>query len=258
MSAPRIGKIAYVNTAPFFHAWPARKFPITSGVPRELAQSARDGKIAAAPLPIVECWDLEENFKNLGPWGIAAKKECRSVLVFSRRPFSELNNTTIGLTQESSTSVILCDVLIRQRYNHSVKLRRGLEPQDEAWLVIGDSALKLLESGHKTWPYVTDLATEWWNWQKLPFVFARWVVKKDEPALENELSAVLHASLTSGKRSLPIIAQKEAARLRLPAAKIVSYLDAFDYVLDQDAEKAIKLFREFAGQHKPELAAVGS
>jgi chorismate dehydratase len=253
VSAPRVGKISYLNTAPFFYQWPAKKFPVAPGVPRALADDARAGKISAAPLPIVECWDLEDTFKSLGPWGIAAKKECRSVLVFSRRPFSQLNNTTIGLTLESSTSVVLCDVLIRQRYNHAVRLRRGLEANDEAWLVIGDQALKFLESGHKTWPYVTDLATEWWNWQKLPFVFARWVVKKNEPALETELSAALHASLTAGKRSLSAIAQKEAIRLRLPGAKILSYLNVFDYVLDDKAEEAIALFRDFAKERTPEL-----
>jgi predicted solute-binding protein len=57
-----VGRIAYTNTEPFFQKWPIDRFPLTYGVPRALAGAARAGEIVAAPLPIVECWDLENTF----------------------------------------------------------------------------------------------------------------------------------------------------------------------------------------------------
>jgi chorismate dehydratase len=257
MSGPRVGKISYLNTTPFFYKWPEDKFPIVPGVPRELAKAARAGQIIAAPLPIVECWDMEDSFSPLGAWGITAMKECRSVLVFSKRPFSELNATTIGATQESSTSVVLCDVLIRHRYKHKVRLRRGLENKDEAWLVIGDSALGMIETARKEWPYVTDLAAEWWDWQKLPFVFARWVVNKKNPDLASAISSALETSLSAGLKSLDAIAKKEATVLSMSPHQIVSYLKVFNYKINEEAEGAIQLFRQLA-HRVPELAAAGA
>lgn len=248
-----VGKISYVNTAPFFYDWPEMEFPLVPGVPRELAQMALEGKIVAAALPIVECWKMEDLFAPLGTWGIVAKQKCESVLVFSRRPFSELNNTIIGVTQESSTSIVLCDVLQRCRYNNNIHLRRGFHPTDEAILVIGDEALQLFQAGRQSWPYVTDLAAEWWDWHKLPFVFARWVIKRNDLPLENSLWRVVQSSLSAGRRSLPLIAEQQKEVLRLPPQKILSYLDNFEYEVSRAGQESIGIFRDLAGLPAPEL-----
>src|SRR4051812_41605764 len=128
-----IARIAYANTAPFFHFWPAAPFHLMNGSPRELAQAAQAGDVLAGPLPLVECWKLENEFAPLGNWGIAARQRVRSVYVFSRRPFRELRDATIGLTTESSTSVLLCATLLHHKYNVTARLHDGLGPEDDAW-----------------------------------------------------------------------------------------------------------------------------
>ena len=42
-----IARIAYTNTEPFFYQWPADEFPLHLGVPRALAQEAREGHVDA-------------------------------------------------------------------------------------------------------------------------------------------------------------------------------------------------------------------
>ena len=74
--------------------------------------------------------------------GISSRKKCRSVLLFSKMPFSELNRVSIGVTRESSTSVALCHLLLEERYHNTARFRKGLQVQDAAWLVIGDQALR--------------------------------------------------------------------------------------------------------------------
>lgn len=252
----KVARIAYTNTEPFFHYWDSEQFPVSSGVPRVLALAAKDQDIIAGPLPIVECWNLERQFFPLSNWGIAAKERCRSVFVFSQRPFSELNHVKIGVTRESSTSVMLCAVLLEQKYGNQFEMHRGLDAADDAWLVIGDQALKMAYSPSQLsrWTHVTDLATEWWDWQKLPFVFAQWVVRKDlDPTIRSRLTKLVHLSYHRGMVALQDISEKESLRLGLHAELIQEYLKGFMYELSSEAIRSAALFRELVARNETNL-----
>lgn len=252
----KIGRIRYLNTEPFFADWNGGKFPVVEGAPRPLAQLAKSGDIAAAPLPIVECWGLEKEFSPLGRFGIAVKQESGSVFVLSKKPFKELNAAVVGLTQESSTSVILAKVLIEEKYGHHVRMKRGFLSSDDAWLVIGDEALALNAAGPSAeWPYLTDLAAEWWSWKKLPFVFARWIARNDTPSpVLHELGKQVESSLASGRQQLDVIAQQGSSQLHIPAPILLRYLRSFIYELGPQEEAAIAEFRRLA-QKSHELIA---
>lgn len=242
----KVAQIAYTNTAPFFHFWPKGEFELVPGVPKELAQAARVGDVAAGPLPLVECWALENEFEPLGSYGIAAREKCRSVFVFSKMPFSEMDNITVGVTRESATSVILLQTLIRLKYGHNVTVRPGLRAEDDAWLVIGDQALKWVSKPVAVnWPHATDLATEWWNWQGKPFVFAQWVVQKELiQQTKQKLEETLQKSLREGLVALPQVALSHIQRLGLPAATVIAYLSGMIYELGDDEKEGMKIFRE--------------
>lgn len=255
-----VARISYTNTAPFFHFWETDQFPLTSGVPRALARAAKDGDVVAGPLPVVECWNLEQEFMPLGNWGIAALQKCRSVFVFSNRPFKELDRITIGVTRESSTSVALCSLLIHEKYGHRVRLRRGLETTDEAWLVIGDQALQMGYSPASLtrWTYVTDLATEWWDWQGLPFVFAQWVVnRKMDPVVRGRLARHLQYSFHRGMASLHEIAEKQSERLHLQPELLSEYLKGFMYQFSSEAEYSMRKFKQMVQESEIDLTPAG-
>ncbi len=245
----KIARISYANTEPFFYGWDnspdARAFEYQLGAPKQLAEAAHRGEVIAGPLPIVECWALEADFAPLGSWSIAARERCRSVYVLSKVPFSELDHVTIGATKDSATSVMLCETLIREKYGNDARIRRGLQMEDAAWLVIGDQAMQLVASPLvREWPYVTDLATEWWNWKKLPFVFARWVVRRDTlPEVQSRLNSLIRASLDASKKNLPAITTAVATRTKLSPVFLESYFTEMMYEMDADAHASEKLFR---------------
>ncbi|MCB4757163.1 MAG: menaquinone biosynthesis protein [Elusimicrobia bacterium] len=244
-----VARIAYTNTEPFFFHWPLHQFPLVSGVPRQLAAEAAspDDDILAGPLPLVETWKLEDRYEPLS-WGIAAKETCQSVLLLSHQPISEINNITIGVTNESSTSVALCDIILKGRYNHQVRLRRGLQHGDEAWLVIGDQALRIFAGPRLgEWNYVTDLANEWWDWHGLPFVFARWVLNKSAQIDEkNQLMEAIRTSLAAGLESIPSIALYQSSLMKIPVQAIAEYLQGFIYELGPQEEAAVEIFRQLS------------
>lgn len=253
----KIARISYANTEPFFHHWPTGEFTLQPGVPKELADAARRGEVIAGPLPLVECWALEDEFVPLGPWGIAAREKSRSVFVLSRQPFSELDHMTIGVTKESATSVVLCETLIREKYRNTVTIRKGLNLEDTAWLVIGDQALHLsMNPAANAWPYITDLASEWWGWKQLPFVFARWVVRRDlDQSLREQLNRCVEKSFRKGMDNLPALAQAISIKMNLPPEFLVHYLHGLVYELDTDAEKSNLIFRELAEKSSTSLVA---
>jgi chorismate dehydratase len=208
----RIARIAYINTDPFFYEWAGGDaFELISGTPRELARLAWEGRVDAGPLPLVECWALESKFTTLDNWGIAAREGVRSVLLVSKKPWHSMDGARIGLTEESSTSVKLLKVLSRFKYNVAPVFQTGFSDDDQARLLIGDDALEVWNTPDPAWGYTTDLAAEWWNWQKKPFVFARWIVRKDaDPALVKRLQTLIDESLSNGLHNLPVIAADAA------------------------------------------------
>jgi chorismate dehydratase len=243
----KVGQISYLNTAPFFHHWPTGAFQLGPGAPRQLAEEAAAGRIDASPLPTVECWRLENEFELLNKWGIASRDKSGSVFVLSRKPFAELKGATIGVTQDSSTSVMLCELLLKTKYGVAAKIKRGLEKTDDAWLVIGDQALGLKLEGllGNPWSHITDLATEWWKWQAKPFVFARWVTRRGMPAADHaKLEWIVGDALDKAMADLSPVADAAAARSGFPAELVERYLKDFIYEIDEEGEASMRLFRQ--------------
>ena len=253
-----IARIDYLNTEPFFHGWREDLFPVLRGAPRALAHAAREGRVSAGPLPTVACWDLEPDFTPLGSFGIAGGQKVGSVFLVSHLPLSQLNNVTIGVTEETSTSVVLCATLIGQKYNHRVRFLRGQRPDDAGFVVIGDAALRLAhDPSHSGWSSLADLAAEWWEWQELPFVFAQWVARRDMAADEREaLRSYVDQNLTEGLNNLERIAEIAAHRAGLTGAQAYDYLSGIGYRLGDGEHESIRRFKELAPSSASMLGAL--
>jgi len=242
----KIGRISYLNTEPFFYKWPSHPdselFP---GYPRVLAQAAQNGLIDCSPLPLVECWRLEKEFEPLGDWGVSVNQAAGSVLLFSKSEIHGLDGGCVGVTHETSTSSVLLDLLLRVHYGLSVTLRRGFLEEDQGRLLIGDSALLSRQEGLMGYPFVYDLGREWIQWQKCPFVFARWVVRK---SLTSEQKAMLknrvESALKEGLRLKSEISSIWAPRVSLSPSMLNDYLDGFSYQLGEREIEGMNLFRD--------------
>ena len=107
-----------------------------------------------------------------------------SVLLFSRVPFEAMHRPrTIRITGETASSVRLLYLLLGQCHGFDglPHLAAGDQVPDGE-LLIGDRALVRGQAAGRTPSiYVTDLSRRWRDSHGLPFVFARWVVRKDAP-----------------------------------------------------------------------------
>jgi chorismate dehydratase len=247
----RVAKIPYLNSQPFYAGFDeaaAAGIELVEMAPRELGRLARAARIDAGLIPIADAFAVEREYERLGAFGIAVTGRVESVILLSERPLSALSGARIGLTEESSTSVRLLRLLVEARDGaRPAAYVRGARESADAYLLIGDEALGATAAGPPA-PFVFDLAEEWERWQRLPFVFAVWVVRRGVfPGERARLAALLERSLAAPDRLARIAAEYAtgpASRRALgPAARLARYLARFTYRLGPDEEAAIARFR---------------
>ncbi len=114
----------------------------------------------------------------------------------------ELKNIKrIWLDTESQTSVQLLAYLCKNHFGISPKwhrltdMKRLSHPEDgDAFLLIGDKVF----AHEAEFEYSVDLAEEWTEREKMPFVFATWCVRADNPIVDEDSLSKLDEALTWG------------------------------------------------------------
>src|SRR5439155_22746461 len=128
----------------------------------------------ARPKPIVGGTTLERNFELLkGEYCIATKNKARSILLFSKFSIEDIGGKRIGVTDETSTSEQLLKDVLTNRYHVTPSAYVGLNDANDAYLLIGDGALRE-RKGMAGYPHIYDLGEIWNAWTGLSFVFATW------------------------------------------------------------------------------------
>jgi chorismate dehydratase len=243
----RAARLTYLNVAPFHWGCEEWGVELVPCVPRELGRLAARGEVDAGPMAVVDWFALEKDFEPAGPYGIASDGPALSVFLFSTRPIEALQDSVIAVTEETSTSFQLMRVLLEERYGvRPREYRRGAEKGD-ASLIIGDAALE--EAKRRRFEFVYDLGEEWRRWQGLPFVFARWVIRRDLPEAEKKRFArLLESSFEAGMQNLEELARQCAGQGALDAAEIVAYLRNLVYRMGPDEERGLAEFRRLLGR----------
>jgi len=113
----------------------------------------------------------------------------------------------------------------------------------DAVLLIGDEALKSRKFGLADFELVYDLATEWYDWKKLPFVFALWAVRKSlPPERKEELRGIIQHSLAIAEQDYAFVGQIHAKRIHLTREEAVEYLTGFNFRVGERERIAIEEF----------------
>jgi aminodeoxyfutalosine synthase len=243
-----VGKIPYLNSIPFYAKMEKKQFRILPVVPRRMGILSAEGKIDAGPFSLMDYVRQEETLELMG-WCIATRDQVKSVMLFSKGGWRDLHGKRIGITDDTATSVQLLKVLLEKKYGVSAEFERlhgGVNEYSryDAVLLIGDEALRRNKYGLNGFELVYDLAREWYDWQKLPFVFAVWAVRKSLPAATKvQLSGILAHSLEEAGEDFVKIAGAHGHRIGLSAAETQEYLEGFNYRLGEREREAIGVFR---------------
>jgi chorismate dehydratase len=240
--ALRIGRVPYLHAEPFYVDMARRGLALTELAPRAIAVAAAHGEIDAGPVPLVDCVRLEDRFQPLAGFCVASVQHAGSSLLFSTKPIAALAGAHIGVTDEASTALQLLHVLLRLKYQVQPAAYVPLQASYDAFLLIGNQGLRQ-RMGAPGFPYTYDLGAEWHDWTGLPFVFSRWLVRKEvDPNDKALLEETLYVGLEEGVDALCQLATPREDLLMLPR-DIVKYIQGFRYYIGRSEQRAMDQFR---------------
>jgi len=245
-----IGRVSYLNTLPFFKFLDNREYKIFPAPPRQLGFLFKDGNIDAGIVSLVDYFEKENDFTFL-KYGIVGNKNVKSVILYSKYPIEKLDKKNIAVTDETSTSFRLLQVLLEMKYGldvvyvrEKISAREKNLPSFDAFLTIGDDALRFMKHKLEGFDYIYDLAQLWYEWQGLPFVFAVWAVKKDLSQQKvNALDELLNDALNKFFSTDTQIEEFYNSKIGLTKEEIKDYLNNIVYRLGENELKAIDVFK---------------
>src|SRR2546421_957774 len=193
----KIGRIPYVNCYPVYGAIDrgivSLEAELVDGVPTDVTRRMHTGELDMSVVSAVEYARDSARYLLVPDLAISCDGPVRSVMLFSKRPASELGGRRVLVSRSSMTSAALLELL----FEHVWDSRPSFVPADaeltdiarfgtddhDARLVIGDAALRLGTHLHDAdsrdqlldrlgYRYAYDLGAEWKSWTDLPFVFA--------------------------------------------------------------------------------------
>jgi len=221
------------------------------------------GMMDAGLFSLMDYLSQEDRLEPIG-FGLASRDQVKSVMLFSKEGWRDLQGKRIGIIDDTATSVQLLRTLLEKRYNVQAtfdRLHGGVNDLSgfDAVLLIGDEALKRNKFGLQGYELVYDLACEWYEWQKLPFVFAVWAVQRRLSAERKAiLKASVEAALEAGESDFVAIAGAHGRRIGLTDAETHEYLAGFNFRLGDREWEAIRIFREYQRSELAKLRETNS
>ena len=158
----KIGRIPYINCYPVYGAIDRGVVQLDAelvdGVPTDLNRRMASNELDISVVSAVEYARDSERYLLLPDLAISCDGPVRSVMLFSKRPASELTSRNVIVSSSSMTSVALLELLFENVWHSNPRFVPGdaevrdvivdSSPEAEARLVIGDAAL-VLGSNHR-------------------------------------------------------------------------------------------------------------
>ena len=245
----RIGCVPYLNAKPlidWFHEPECDADAVVEyEVPSRLAVRLREGSLDVGLLSTFELFE-NPTLTLLPGISISADGPVKSVRLFSKVPFEDIES--VALDTSSLTSTALIRILLSELYgarpvyeSHAPNLDDMLRKHDAA-LIIGDLRLFETPAAH-----VLDLGEAWKQLTGMPFVYAAWLARAD--ASESALPFLSRAK-SWGCARLDELAVKWSGRLSLPLERVRDYfLDVMQYDLNEPKRDALMQFQRYSDQH---------
>jgi chorismate dehydratase len=257
MTTMRVGRIPYINCYPVYGAIDrglvSLNGELVDGVPTELNRQMAAGTLDVSVISAVEYARDAKRYLLLPDLSICSDGPVRSVVLFSKRPASELHGRRVLVSRSSMTSVALLELLFTNVWDAKpafvpsdaelVDVARFGDEEHDARLVIGDAALHLwsrlrapesVTGDHalSQYRFAYDLGAEWKAWTGLPFVFALWVAQRTAPV---DRSLAIHAGLIAsrdwGLQHLDTLAAQAALATGILKPVCAEFLSGLDYGL---------------------------
>jgi len=177
----RIGCVSFLNARPLIDGLDGHEaMAIRYDVPSALLDDLLAGAVDIALCPVID-YQLSPAPLTIVPvGGIGCDGETLTVRLFSRVPLEDIDR--VHVDTDSHTSIVLMQVVLADRFGvrPEVVRRTGEADEAQALLLIGDKVVTDAPAD-EAYPHQLDLGEAWKRATGLPFVFAVWMARRDEP-----------------------------------------------------------------------------
>lgn len=207
-SALRIGRINYTNVWPVFHHFPEHlkeEVEIVSEVPTGLNRAMAAGDIHIGPISSFSYAEHAEHYDLFPNLSVSCLGRVNSILLFHRKPLSELKYSRVALPTTSATSVNLLKIILRRFYDiepeyfYAAPSLGDMMKEADAALLIGDDAIRASWSEQSDLQ-ITDLGDLWKRWTGEWMTYAVWAVRRDAAASAPSLIQAVYQAFQNSKR----------------------------------------------------------
>ncbi len=234
----KISVVSYLNAKPFvyglMHALNSSNFNYCLDIPAVCAAKLATNEVQIGLIPVAAMLDIQ-NPQIITDYCISAHEAVNSVFIFANSSVDEIH--TIYLDPHSRSSNNLAKILLKYFWKKEVVFKeRTIDivslKDGEAFVLIGDRTFGIQEQ----YQHVYDLATAWYKFTGLPFVFAAWVANTILTAdFIKEFNAVLAYGLANKNE---VIKANQLANF-----DVADYLNnKINYHLSEEKLKSIELY----------------
>ena len=243
----KVARISDLNCEAFYFDMERRGIELYDTTPSGAVAAVEKGEFNAGPVSLVDCFRLEDGFRPLAGFCIAAINQAVSSVLYSTQPMESLAGARIGIPDEASTSLPLLQVLLSLKHQAQPEAYVTMEDPYDAFLLTGNQALRR-RRGVRGYPHRYDLGEEWHDWTRLPFVFDRWMARQD---MDSTDLALLEDALFVGQEAwFDGLYRMTGPRndLLMQPRDVLEYIQGYRFFLGVPEERAIDLFRRYLDQ----------
>lgn len=246
MEKTRVSIVSYLNSKPFLYGLQnsavAREIELTLDIPSKVAAKLSFNLADIGLIPVAGLEDLDD-YQIIGDYCIGSVGKVKTVVLASEVPLYDIE--TILMDYQSRSSVLLAKVLAKFYWKKTFNWENTCNDFQNisikgktAGVVIGDRVFNI----EKKYRYIYDLSEEWYNFARLPFVFAVWAANKKVP---ESFETDFNRALKTGIENMAEIVKLEQSNF--PGVDIDGYFNQnISFELDNEKRAGMKRFLELA------------
>lgn len=246
------GCVQYINALPFSLFMIGQSSVLTTlAAPSQLLDMLVQQSVDLALTSSIGSWHPAHTRHSF--LGIAAHRHVHSVNLYATPHFFS-RPSRVAVSQDSKSSSMLLRILSRHVWQQSrhqyipvpAQNIPFLSAQDyDALLLIGDLALKHpnISSFHRY-----DLASEWYQWKQLPFVFATLLALENNPK-SKQLLPFLEEALAlfeEDPQYQQAVCHTAHQHTDIPLPVLDEYYSSLQYRFTEEHFESLALFKEYA------------
>jgi chorismate dehydratase len=217
----RVAAIHYLNSLPLIHGLQHNPdIELLLDHPSACFKHLISREVDVALIPVFGT-QLHEQLRAIRGIGIAAEKQTESVFLYSFKPLDQIE--TVSVDPASLTSLNLLKIILREKYGNEPRfimsdshdLAASLRKYDAA-LLIGDDAILSGVPGCNR----KDLASEWYDFTGLSFIFAVWASIRSLTTAEQE---IFTSSLVHGLEAIDTIIERAKTMISVDSEFLKRY-----------------------------------